>query len=111
MREVPGAADQDEIPRAEVLDGRGQLPNDRGGTADDDGADLLQALVGHPWPWAPSPPLAQGAGHPGLVAGRVVVLNGAPHPVVRIPQEAPPNGLSLRVGIRHQYPELIPKVL
>ena len=41
MRDVAVAADQDEIPRAEVLDGRGQLPNDRGGTADDDGADLL----------------------------------------------------------------------
>src|SRR5207302_1667234 len=41
MRDVPVAADQDEISRAEMFDGRGQLPNNRGGTADNDGADLL----------------------------------------------------------------------
>ncbi len=39
------------------------------------------------------------------------MLDGASHAVVRIPQEALPNGLGLRVGLRHQHPELIPKVL
>ena len=111
MWDIPVAPDEDKIARAQVLDSLGQLPNDGGGTPDHEGPDLLQTLVGHPLPRASRPPLLQGAGHPRLVAGRVVVLTGAPHPVMRIPQEAPPNGLGLRVGIGHQGPDLIPKVL
>ena len=111
MRDITVAPDEDEIARAELLDGPGQLPNDCVGTPDHDGPDLLQALISHPLPWSSRPPLVQGAGHPRLVAGRVVVLTGTPHPVMRIPQEAPPNGLGLRVGIGHQGPDLIPKVL
>src|SRR5215470_8914474 len=111
MRDIPVAPDEDEIARAEVLDGPGQLPNDGGGTPDHDGPDLLQALIRHPLPRAARPPLLQGAGHPRLVAGRVVVLTGTSHPVVRIPQEAPPKRLGLRVGIGHQGPDLIAKVL
>src|ERR1044071_3242980 len=111
MRDITVAPDEDEIARAKLLDGPGQLPNDGVGTPDHDGADLLQALIGHPLPRASRPPLLQGAGHPRLVAGRVVVLPRAPHPVVRIPQEALPNRLGLRVSIGHQGPDLIAKML
>ena len=105
MRDIPVAPDEDEIARAELLNGPSQLPNDCVGTTDNDGADLLQALIGHPLPWSSRPPLVQGAGHPRLVAGRVVVLTEAPHPVVRIPQKAPPNGLGLLVGISYRFGE------
>jgi hypothetical protein len=45
MRDITVATDEDEIARAELLDGPGQLPNDCVGTPDHDGPDLLQALL------------------------------------------------------------------
>src|SRR5207302_10404339 len=107
-----------QIARMEALDHLRQLPGDSLGSADNDIIDPLELLVGHPDPQtARSRHVARGTlrlhsdGFAGLIAGRVVVLEGTPLAVANRPHELLPALNGLLIGIRHQAAQEIPEVL
>src|SRR4030095_7047593 len=106
--------DQD-IAGLEILFHIPEFFDDRLWAADHDVMRLLQLLIGH----APSHGAGanEGARHfdahgfPGLIRGRVVEFDGTTIAVVFRPQKRATDLLSLFVGVRHQAPHKVAKVL